>query len=110
MHNAVDIPGGYGEVVRAMADERVRRPLPAIGPGERSEFLRLSLFTYVHIRVGRDAKDVPFANAPFEVLLADVGSIRRIRLRRGTTIAAGQPVGTLNKYTHVHLTMGANGS
>ena len=59
--------------------------------------------------LGRDTSDKPFADSPFEVIRADDGTVRRVTLRRGTRIAAGQPIGTLNKYGHVHLTMGAPG-
>ena len=109
LHNAIDIPGPYGEVVRAMLDERVTRPAAAIRPGDRSEFLRMPLFAYVHMRVGRDTNDRPLPNSPFEVARADDGTVRRVTVRRGTRIAAGQALGTLNKYGHVHLTMGAPG-
>lgn len=110
MHNALDVPGPYGEVVRAMVDERVRRPLAAVAPGARSEFLRMPLFAYVHLRVGRDTNDHVLAKSPFDVTLASDGSVRRVRLRRGTRIAAGQALGTLNKFGHVHLTVGAPGA
>lgn len=106
LHNALDVPGPVGEVVRAMTDERVTDPLPAIGPGDRSEFLRLPLFAYVHIRVGRDAGDKVLAGSPFELLRTADGTIWRVRLRRGTRIAAGAPLGSLNKYGHVHLILG----
>lgn len=109
LHNAIDVPGAYGEVVRAMVDERVTRPMAAIRPGDRSEFLRLPLFAYVHMRVGRDTNDRPLPSSPFEVALSADGTVRGVTLRRGTRIAAGQPIGTLNKYGHVHLTMGAPG-
>jgi glucose/arabinose dehydrogenase len=110
LHNAIDIPGPVGEVVRAMVDERVTRPVAAIRPGDRSEFLRMPLFAYVHLRVGRDTNDRPLPNSPFEVALAEDGTVRRVTVRRGTRIAAGQAIGTLNKYGHVHLTMGAPGA
>ena len=110
LHNAIDIPGPVGEVVRAMVDERVTRPVAAIRPGDRSEFLRMPLFAYVHLRVGRDTNDRPLSNSPFEVALAEDGTVRHVTVRRGTRIAAGQAIGTLNKYGHVHLTMGAPGA
>ena len=109
LHNALDVPGAYGETVRAMTSERVTRPLAARGAGERSEFLRLPLFAYVHVRVGRDQNDRPLEASPFEVVLDDEGAVSRVRVRRGARIEAGQPIGTLNKYNHVHLTMGPPG-
>jgi hypothetical protein len=110
LHNALDVPGAYGETVRAMLPERVTRPLAARGAGERSEFLRLPLFAYVHVRVGRDQNDRPLEASPFEVVLDDEGAVSRVRVRRGARIEAGQPIGTLNKYNHVHLTMGPPGA
>jgi glucose/arabinose dehydrogenase len=109
LHNALDIPGPEGETVRAVFDERVTRPIAARGPGDRSEYLRLSVFSYVHIRVGRDAENRVLAGSPFEVLVDDAGAVARVRVRRGARIAAGQPVGTLNKVNHVHLSVGTPG-
>lgn len=109
MHNALDVPGPPGETVRAIVDERVRRPLAAAGAGDRSEYLRLSIFAYVHVRIGRDSADRVLPGSPFEILTGDDGSVRRIRLRRGERIAAGQAIGTLNRFGHVHLTLGSPG-
>ncbi len=109
-HAGLDIPGGYGEVARAVLPERVSRPLAALAAGGRSEFLRLPVFSYVHVRIGRDADDRPLPNAPFEVLRDAEGEIARIRVRRGTRIDAGQAIGTLNPVNHVHLSMGPPGA
>lgn len=110
LHNAVDIPGAPGEVVRAMCSERVTRPIAARGAGERSEFLRLPLVAYVHMRVGRDTNGRALPGTPFELLRDGSGDVVRVRLRRGDRIAAGDPVGTLNAAGHVHLTIGLPGA
>jgi hypothetical protein len=110
LHNALDVPGPFGETVRAVSAERVTRPVAAQRAGDRSEYLRLSLFAYVHIRVGRDKDDKQLPDSPFEVVRDGEGTVTRVRLRRGARIEAGQPLGTLNKVNHVHLTLGPPGA
>lgn len=106
LHNAIDVPGGYGETARAVFAERVTRPLAVGNVGNRSEFLRLPLFAYVHIRFGRDVEERQLEGSPFEVLRDADGKVWRVRIHRGTRIDAGQALGTLNRLNHVHLTMG----
>jgi sugar lactone lactonase YvrE len=53
-HNGLDIPGAYGEPVRALFSERVTLPLAVEGVGGLRERLRLPLIGYIHVRIGRD--------------------------------------------------------
>lgn len=111
-HAGLDIPGPIGETVYALATERVSKPLAVIGVGSVSERVRLPLFEYVHLRVGRDAADRPLDRArdgAWRFDRDDDGQLRAIRLRRGTVIKAGQPIGTLNRASHLHLNAGPTG-
>jgi streptogramin lyase len=105
-HNGLDVPGAYGETVRAVHDERVRRPLPVEGAGGPRERLRLPLFGYIHLRVGRDKDDQPLGVAGVTIRLDAEGKVARVRVRRGTVFRAGDPLGTLNDQNHVHMIAG----
>jgi sugar lactone lactonase YvrE len=108
-HNGVDIPGAYGETVRAIFSERVTRPLAAEGAGDIRERLRLPFFQYIHLRIGRDQNDQLLGNfAPGAITFQRAADNRivSVRVRRGTRINAGEPIGTLNQFNHVHLVAG----
>jgi NHL repeat len=108
-HAGIDVPGAYGETVRAVFTERVLLPLAVQDPGDGRERLRLPLFEYIHLRIGRDQNEQPIGN-----LAAGAITFRRdeenrvigVRVRRGTRFNAGDPIGTLNRLNHVHLVAG----
>lgn len=108
-HTGLDIPGAYGETVCAIFSERVTRPLAAEDAGELRERLRLPFFQYIHLRLGRDRNDQPLGNFAPGAISFQRGEDNRVvgvRLRRGTRINAGDPIGTLNQLNHVHLVAG----
>jgi streptogramin lyase len=109
LHNGLDVPGRYGETVHAMYAERVTRPIAIEGTGGPRERLRLPLFGYIHMRVGRDESDRPFENTPFLFDRDETGRVTRVRVPRGARIAAGAPVGSLNNQNHIHLLAGQPG-
>jgi sugar lactone lactonase YvrE len=109
LHNGLDVPGRYGETVHAMYAERVTRPIAVEGTGGPRERLRLPLFGYIHMRVGRDQDDRPFESTPFLFDRDEKGRVTRARVPRGARIAAGDPVGSLNNQNHVHLLAGQPG-
>ncbi len=111
-HNGLDIPGGYGETVHAIHTERVTRPLAVTAAGGTRERLRLPLFEYIHLRIGRDAVDRPlpgFEAGAITFRYDAEGRVGGVRVRRGTLIRAGQAIGTLNRLNHVHLVAGPAG-
>ncbi len=111
-HSGLDIPGGYGEQVAAVFSEQVTLPLAVDGAGGSRERIRLPVFGYIHIRVGRDANDrlLPWADSSgLRIRRDEEGRINGIRIRRGARIQAGEPLGTLNNMNHVHLVAGAPG-
>jgi len=111
-HNGLDIPGAYGETVTAIHSETVTRPLAVFGAGGTRERIRMPLFEYIHLRVGRDVQDRPLPGFPDGAITFrrdDSGALTGVRVRRGTRIRAGQPIGTLNRLNHVHLVAGLPG-
>jgi sugar lactone lactonase YvrE len=108
-HAGIDIPGAFGETVLAIFSEPVTRPLAAEGVGDARERLRLPLFQYIHLSIGRDQNDQPLGNFSGGAITVNRDAENRvvgIRVRRGTRINAGDPIGTLNQFNHVHLVTG----
>jgi DNA-binding beta-propeller fold protein YncE len=108
-HTGIDVPGAYGETVRAVLTERVLLPLAVEDAGDGRERLRLPLFEYIHLRIGRDQNEQPignFAGGAVTFRRDEESRVIGIRLRRGTRINAGDPIGTLNQLNHIHLVAG----
>ena len=108
-HNGLDIPGAYGETARFVRDETMLRPLAVDDVGGPRERVRFPALGYIHLRVGRDRSDRPFADDRFQVLRDEGGSVTAVRVRRGAHFRAGEFVGTLNDQNHVHLIAGPPG-
>lgn len=109
-HNGLDIPGAYGEQVRALFSERVTLPLAVEGVGGLRERLRLPLLGYIHVRIARDQNDQPLGSFGGAAIWQrdDKGKVIGLRIPRGTRINAGDIIGTLNAFNHVHLIAGPN--
>jgi hypothetical protein len=105
-HNGLDVPGQYGEVARAVFSERVTLPFSVEGFGGTRERVRLPLIGYIHLRLGRDANDRPFADKRFLFRRDEQGKLAGVRIPRGTLFNAGDALGTLNRLNHVHLIAG----
>ncbi|HEX8353282.1 MAG TPA: hypothetical protein VF611_10300, partial [Pyrinomonadaceae bacterium] len=110
LHSGVDVFGVYGQTVRAVRDEKVSSPLANWGFGGLNEGVRAGLMTYVHLRVGRDEKDEMLRGAPFVGVRDGEGRVARVRLRRGTRLRVGDPLGTINRMYHVHMNLGPPGA
>jgi len=106
----VDVPGAFGETVRALRTERVLPPFAVQGFGTSRERIRLPFFGYVHLRVGRDRQNHPFADDRFIFQRDERGELIGLRVPRGTTFAEGEALGTLNEQYHVHLIAGPVGA
>ncbi|HMX27794.1 MAG TPA: hypothetical protein PKC13_19540 [Blastocatellia bacterium] len=112
-HNGLDVPGAYGELARAIFTEPVTRPLAVEGAATTRERVRLPLFGYIHVKIGRDQNDqlLPNFGGGAVTFRRDAqGQINGVRLRRGTRIKAGDPIGALNRLNHVHLIAGQPGA
>ncbi len=108
-HNGLDIPGAYGEPLRVLFSERVTLPLAVEGVGGLRERLRLPLLGYTHVRIARDQNDQPLGSFGIREAIFqhdDKGKVTGVRIPRGTRINAGDIVGTLNAFNHVHLIAG----
>ena len=108
-HAGVDVRADQGAPVRAIRDGIVSSVLATGSIGTLNEFLIVGPLTYVHIRVGRDHAEAPVAD--WAKVLADpvTGKPARVRVRRGTHVAAGDMIGSVNRFRHVHLNVGPPG-
>ena len=110
LHSGLDVFGAYGDNVRAIRSEKVTSPLPNWGFGDLSEGLRVGVFSYIHMHVGRDKEGKTFTDDRFMPLNSAGGEPKRIRIKRGTRFRPGEVLGTVNRMYHVHLIVGPRGS
>ncbi len=108
-HNGLDIVGGYGEIARFIRDEKVLRPIAVQNFATTRELIRMPTLGYIHIRLGRDLKSVPFDDPRFQFSFDANGKPKGIRIPRGSKFRAGDGIGTLNNFNHVHLITGRSG-
>jgi streptogramin lyase len=110
LHTGIDVKGDVGEVVLAVRDETVQRPI-ATGPfGNVNEALRIGVMSYVHLRVGRDRRNKILDPARFSIVSDPLGTPIRVRVKRGARFHVGDPLGTVNRMAHVHLDLGPHGA
>lgn len=110
-HNGLDIAGGYGETARFVRTEKILQPTAAENFGNLRELLRMPTIGYVHIRLGRDAAEKPFDDERFQFSRdPSSGKLNNIRIPRGARFEAGEAIGTLNSFNHVHLIAGRSGA
>jgi len=102
-HNGLDVQAAMGEPVLAVADEKVSNPVPNWGFGGVGEGIAIDHFSYIHMRVGRNARDEPLDPDRFAALRDDAGKLLRVRVRRGARFAVGDAIGSVNSMYHVHL-------
>ena len=108
-HAGVDVHGEDGELVLAVRDGKVDQPIPTGAFGSLNEYLAIGPITYVHMRAGRDKLNRPLWPDDVLVLFDETGKPARTRVRRGWRVHAGQAIGTVNRFRHVHLTVGPLG-
>jgi sugar lactone lactonase YvrE len=108
LHSGLDVFGPYGDIVRAVRDEKVTSPLPNWGFDSLNEGLRVGVVSYIHMHVGRDKDANMFDDARF-VPQTDGGKLFRVRIKRGTRFKAGDALGTVNRMYHVHMNIGPPG-
>ncbi len=109
LHGGLDIRGDVGAQVLAIADGKVSSPSAAWGLDQQGEGLAVDGLGYIHMRVGRDARDAVSDPSRFQLLRDENGQAERIRVPRGTRFRAGDVLGTINRMAHVHLSVGASG-
>ncbi|MGB7068251.1 MAG: hypothetical protein WBD22_02040 [Pyrinomonadaceae bacterium] len=109
-HNGLDIAGGYGETAYFIRDEKVLDPFSAKNFDSLRELIRLPETGYVHVRLGRDSNNKPFGDARFQFRTGTADKLNGVRIPRGSEFRAGEKIGSLNRFNHVHLITGRSGA
>jgi sugar lactone lactonase YvrE len=108
-HGGGDVHADEGALVLAVRDGKVDQPIATGGFGALNEYVSIGPVTYVHLRVGRDRRDEPLDPDEVAVIRDGTGRGSRVRVRRGWRLHAGQAIGTVNRFQHVHLSIGPSG-
>ena len=108
-HAGVDVRAPEGTLVRAVREARIDLVLPTGAADTLSEYLSAGPVTYVHVRVGRDHRNVPLVEWADIVADPVTGRPNRVRVQRGTRLPSGAVIGTINRFQHVHLNVGVAG-
>jgi DNA-binding beta-propeller fold protein YncE len=106
IHSGLDIHGNEGEPALSVFAEKVSSPIANWDFDGASEGVHVGLFSYIHIRVGRNARDEISAPDKFKARTDSTGKLIGVRVRRGTKFEAGDVIGSLNRLNHVHLNLG----
>jgi hypothetical protein len=107
-HAGIDVRGEEGDPVLAVRDGWVDQVNAAGNVGTLNEYVTIGPVTYVHVRVGRDRHDVPLDNG-ITILRDERGKPDRVRVARGWHVRTGEIIGTVNRFRHVHLSIGPAG-
>ena len=105
-HAGIDIRIEEGTPVLAVRGGTVSQPIAAHDFGSLNESLRVGPVAYVHIRAGRDRRNALIDTERFVPTYDEMGILTRVRVKRGASFAAGQAIGTVNPFNHVHLNIG----
>jgi sugar lactone lactonase YvrE len=106
LHSGLDIHGNAGEAALSVFDEKVSSPISSWDFNGSGEGIHVGLFSYIHIRVGRNATGDIEAPEKFKSRADSAGELIGIRVRRGTRFRVGDFIGAVNHLNHVHLNFG----
>jgi len=106
IHSGLDIHGNAGEATLSVFDEKVSSPIPNWDFDGSGEGIHVGLFSYIHIRVGRNATGDIQAPERFKSRIDNAGKLFGVRVRRGTRFRVGDYIGAVNRLNHVHLNLG----
>lgn len=108
-HAGIDVRKEANTPVVAVRDGVITHPVSTGELGSLNEWLRIGPLSYVHMRVGRLAPGVVIDRARFVPNYDEAGTLRRMRVKRGARFRAGEIVGSVNHFNHVHLNVGWSG-
>ena len=103
-HVGIDVRVEQGTRVYAVRDGVVSSPVSNSGVNSLDEWLRIGDLTYIHIRAGR-TRDALLDTSRFAATY-DGRKLTRLRVKRGARFDAGDVIGTVNRFNHVHMNVG----
>ena len=107
LHAGIDVHGVEGTAVVVVRDGVVVDPAAVASFDTLNESIRMDPLAYVHLRVGRVRRDGGLIDpARFVATYDDAGRIVLVRAKRGARFLAGETIGTVNAFNHVHLNVG----
>jgi sugar lactone lactonase YvrE len=106
LHSGIDIHGGAGEPALSVYDEKVSSPLANWDFEGSGEGIHVGVFSYIHIRIGRNANGEIQSLEKFKPRTDGAGKLAGVRVRRGARFRVGELIGSLNRLNHVHLNLG----
>jgi hypothetical protein len=109
MHLGIDVRADQGTVVYAVRDGTAASPSALEAFNTLTETITLGPLTYIHVRAGRARGNAIFDLSRFVPTFDERGKLRDLRVRRGARFSAGEVVGTVNAFNHVHLNVGWSG-
>ena len=109
LHLGIDVRADQGTVVHAVRDGAAESPTSLEAFGTLSETIKIGPLTYIHVRAGRDRRNQVLDRARFVPTYDELGKLKDLRVRRGAPFRAGEGVGTVNAFNHVHLNVGWSG-
>lgn len=105
-HAGIDVRATEGTPVAAVRDGVVASTIAANGLGTLTESVRIGPIAYVHIRVGRYKSGEPLADDRFAPVYDAGHTLVAMRVKRGARFSAGDIIGSVNNFNHVHLNVG----
>jgi sugar lactone lactonase YvrE len=105
-HAGLDVQAPEGTPVHVVREASSDEPLATNAFGTLNESVRIGPVAYVHLRVGRDRRDRALDDERFVVSRDEFGKVSGIRLKRGSRFAAGEVIGTVNRFYHAHVNVG----
>jgi sugar lactone lactonase YvrE len=105
-HAGIDVRVDEGTLVRAVRDGTVSAPVSTNDFDSLNEWLRIGPVSYVHMRAGRWRDNTLTDDSTFVATYDETGKLTRVRVRRGARFVAGDVIGSVNRFNHVHLNVG----
>jgi hypothetical protein len=105
-HAGLDVQAYEGSDVRVVRDGTITHPVSTSDIGTLNEAVRIGTVAYVHLRTARERDNEPFEDPRFVFSYDDKGRVRHVRVKRGSRFSAGEAIGTVNAFNHVHLNVG----
>ena len=106
LHAGVDVHAEDGAGVVAVRNGVVASPIATSDFGTLNESVRIGTVAYVHIRVGRERSGDVLDPSRFVASYDETGRMVGMRVKRGARFTSGEPIGSINRFQHVHLSVG----